>query len=289
MVSHPDVVRELLDHLGKFPILHRVMRACIFAFAERDYAVGVCGGMAKGFADEYSDIDLLVAGHDASDTAARTDIGSIFSSIGEVIGVFPAAHVGLPRLLVGYIFTDGSIVKVDVQHVDWRCDRIREPLLIVHDPARRIASCLDGVVVRDECDVALLYSKFTCWLWYSYTKIARGELFQAARSLDFSRENALLPCLRHRLGLATADGHRRIEFELPSQEVGRLHLTYPRALERGELLRALGELGGHFAEVVQPMLPGACPEEADMHTFNNVRECIAKHAAGYAVGPLSEP
>ena len=86
-------------------------------------------------------------------------------------------------------------------------------------------------------DFADLIHKFTGWAWYTYAKIARGELFEAVNSLDCMRVRALLPCLQLLSGLPF-EGYRRIEARLsksgtaiaqPGDLLGRSDVVKPGA------------------------------------------------------------
>ena len=95
--------------------------------------------------------------------------------------------------------------------------------------------------------------KFTGWAWYTYAKIARGELFEAVNALDCMRVRALLPCLQLLSGLPF-EGYRRIEARLSSGELESLRRGMPGGLEREELLRALRAMLLQFHSVLPRVL-----------------------------------
>lgn len=253
-VEAPPAVDEMLRRLAPLPPLHRAFAGLVpWLCAQEGWSVAAWGSVARGEADRYSDLDLAVLVEDDED-AARERIVERIRGIGREIVAFAGSHIGKPELRVTYLEVDGWPVKIDLEL--FRADAappLPDDAVVLHAPRHpfppaRTAAGPAGV------DVAGLEQRFCGWIWYTHTKIARGELFQAARSIDFTRENALLPLLLMLRGLPQ-DGHRRIEQRLPAPLVQQLSETYPARLEAGEIRRALLRLADLYGEMRPALEP----------------------------------
>jgi SAM-dependent methyltransferase len=246
-----DAVLRSIVHL---PPLHRAFADLVpWLCAQDDWSVAAWGSVARGEADRFSDIDLAVlVGGDPE--AAHERIVERIRGIGREIVAFSGSHVDKPELRVTYLEVDGWPVKIDLELM--RADAallLPDDAVVLHAPrhtfpAGRMAASPAAL------DVVGLEQRLCGWIWYTYAKIARGELFQAARSLDFTRENALLPLLLMLRGLPQ-EGHRRIEQRLPAPLVQQLAETYPARLEAGEIRRALLRLADLYRETRPALEP----------------------------------
>jgi hypothetical protein len=243
--------------LALFPATLAVHDFCLAVFRDNGWAAGIEGSCAAGRVDEFSDLDFVVVCPPSTDIdQALTRVAAALSDGCRPIALFRADHVGQPGMLVAYLVEGEWAVKADVRMIG--TDRLvaRPPFVTLHDPAGVIELAGPAAPGLSRGELDTMREKACGWLWYSYAKAMRGELFQAARSLDFTRENALLPCLLDTLGLPQ-DGHRHIEDRLPAEIVDRLALSHPRELTRPELLRALDCLAEHLVEVFAAVPPPA--------------------------------
>ena len=186
---------------------------------------------------------------------AHDCVRGVLQSQGEVLASFQATHLRLPELLATYLVLDAWVVKVDVNVVAPRAYAPPDPgeLVVVHGPLQHFR--LESRPARTEpLDLEDIGNRVRGWTWYTYSKIGRGELFEAARSIDFTREHAVLPPLLESKKLPR-QGHRRIEQRLPASVLERLRESYPRELERDELLRALRALTAFFADFLERRPP----------------------------------
>ncbi|XYI01400.1 hypothetical protein ACMHYB_17280 [Sorangium sp. So ce1128] len=241
-----DTVARLGVQLRGNPELRAVFEECLRAFdAHGELAVVVKGSIAKGSTDRYSDIDLAVAPFDmARFNEARDFVVRTVSATGRVLAHFPATHLDLPNLLIFFLERGQALVKVDVEVV------ARDRIVAGPGALVLIAPADGGLAVASppmqEPDFAGLHQRFCGWLWYTFTKAARGELIEAADSIDVMRVRALLPCLQ-RVNDLPLEGYRFIEKRLPPAELAALLRTFPAARDqRDEIFRALDELARMF-------------------------------------------
>lgn len=229
--------------LSVMPQPLRLVASAFMAWAEADGRLGLAihGSAIKGGLDEFSDLDFTV--HRGSQVSAQ-EVGKCFETLVGSLGVplarFFADHLGNSSTQILYFAVDEWVVKLDVAFVESGSHyRLPTESQVLLDPERLLA----GMPRRAEEKVEsqLLFEKLCGWMWFTYSRIERGELFAAARSIDFSRENALLPIILARLGLPQ-EGHRRIESRLPPEVLTALHGTYPTQLRRGDLYQALKQL-----------------------------------------------
>lgn len=267
--------------LAREPALRRYFDAAMARFAARaDVGIVVSGSLASGAVDRWSDLDieLVVATRaEVADTVAwmREQV----RGLGPLLAEFPATHIGLPDLWI-YFFADPTgVIKVDVLVMD-RAMFVEFPdARIVADPGGRLADvrATSKPAGWPAPDFADLHAKLTGWLWYTATKIERGELFEAADSLSVMRARALLPCLALVEDLP-AEGYRRIEQRLSAPRLERLRATHPAALERGPLYTALLALGRLFADVQDDVMRrlGRDHRRADLHAMLAIVERLAR-------------
>ena len=187
----------------------------------------VKGSIAAGHVDAFSDIDLRFVGDPVGVARVQQAFSSTVARLGPVITSFPATHLGLPDLLINFIEVDGMVVKIDADF----------------SPEDETGSAESTLTVLRDID-----RKFTGWLWYVFSKIARGELFEAVDALDTMRARAVVPSLQLRAGIP-AEGFRRLEDRLDAAQLKRLRDTYPRSFERSEMLRALHAMVSLYQEL----------------------------------------
>jgi hypothetical protein len=266
-----DNLALVRGRVAAHPALASVFEGCVRFLSGAGHAFGVRGSIASGTFDAYSDLDLVIGvarGKRVED--ALEQLGRQLVSLGEPLGVFAADHLGKANLLVVYLKSGSGIVKIDVEAHATAPIALDAPFLTLCDPAGYFASLTP---TAPTVDPALASLKFCCWLWFIHGKVERGEFFHAARSIDFSREHALLPCIRQRLCLPQ-DGHRRIEELLPQGLLKALTETYPERLTRAVLRRALDALSALFESEILPLVVSPVDREAEARRFAMVRATI---------------
>lgn len=222
--------------------LRDVFDACYdWVVADGRVGLAVHGSLVKGGLDRYSDLDMTLAAAPDLPIAELVDaFDALIAGRGEVLAGFRADHLGFVNTRIAYIAIDEWVVKVDAQLLDsGSSPTLPSEALVLLDPVGALVGAKSEVAATP--DIEILFGKLCGWFWFTYSRLARGELFAAARSIDFSREHALLPIVLHRLGLPQ-DGHRRIEERLPAELLAGLGRTHPRTLEKEVLFDALAAL-----------------------------------------------
>jgi hypothetical protein len=253
-------IEKIQTWLAPYPANRVAFDHCIGHLVPRaGYSLAVTGSLVTGDVDRYSDLDfiLLLAGHlEVEDVQGEID--RFLPLIGKPLAAFRATHLNLPNLQIFYLDVDSWVVKIDIEvYAATETVKLPEKLQVLHDPEGFFKE-REAFPIRNAVDFPMLPQKFCGWLWYTYTKIKRGEYFHAARSIDYTREHAVLPCLMYLNGLPQ-DGHRRIESRLDPENLERLYNSYPVKLERRELMRALLSVADHFMSFQNEMIT-AFPE-----------------------------
>lgn len=195
----------------------------------------------KGGIDKFSDIDLsIVVESEKSLQDVKKQFSEFVSDQGDILAHFSADHLQFHSTQIIYLGIDNWVVKLDVTIASNK-DQLTLP------PEAKAIVDRDGVLTNIRrnstftIDAFAFFEKLCGWLWYTYSRLERGEILAAARSIDFSREAALLPLILARLRLPQ-DGHRRLEQRLPIPLLALIQGTYPKALEREAILSALAQL-----------------------------------------------
>ncbi|MCC8164685.1 MAG: nucleotidyltransferase domain-containing protein, partial [Planctomycetes bacterium] len=166
---------------------------------KRIAGIAVAGSLAEGGADEFSDVDLVVAVEPEAHPSVMADRHRLAAAMGTLAGAFTGEHVGEPRLLI-------CLYDNPVLHVDLKFLPLPDALPVVDNPG--VVWARDGrleAVLRERVgaypppDRQWLEDRFWIWVHYLAGKIARGELFEAMEGLSFLRVTVLAP-----LGLESA-------------------------------------------------------------------------------------
>jgi hypothetical protein len=261
--------------LSPFPPLQAVFEHCLTAFGrQRQLALALSGSMAHGTADRYSDIDFIVVPETTGFTEAQREwLTETVCSAGRPLAHFPATHLGLPNLLIFFLLHTNQVVKVDIEALTGEAFATRTDVIILHDPDGRLSDISTAAKPSERLptpDFVDLHEKFVGWIWYTYSKTARGELLEAFDSLHIMRTQALLPSLNFAYGLPY-EGYRRLEQRLSDETLAKLYKTYPRRVERRELLRALIALAELFVSI-QPAVADCLGVD---HRHGNITEMLA--------------
>ncbi len=246
---------ELLEKLGRYPAIQNGLSTLLHQVAARnDLSVFIQGSIATNTTDPYSDVDLVfVTDGNLSLQEESQWLKRVMSSLGPLVAHFPATHLGMDNLLISFINMNGDVVKIDVKMEPFEMFQADAVTKALHLSKRmRMESWRKSDFAPPLPDFEDIHQKFVGWIWYTYTKIARGEWFEAVDSLDCMRGKALLPCL-HLSANVPREGYRRLETRLPEKLVQQLRSTYPSGFEPRELTRALLALSFMFRDL-QPKI-----------------------------------
>jgi hypothetical protein len=258
-----DVSVALADVRGRMagqPLLLRIFDRLVRALTERsDVQVGlaVSGSLVAGGIDQWSDLDLEVILPRGADVGAMLSwTSSIAQSVSQPLCFFPASHVGLDQILVFFFLEDGQVVKADLYVVELDEYLGLTGNRLVVDPGF-VSEAREHAAPSPPPppDFEDLHMKFCGWIWYTYTKIERGELMEAFDSLQVMRNRALLPSLQCVLQLPY-EGNRRLEARLSPEMLAAVHATLARSTEPDELHRSLLALA-HLFQSLQPQVARA--------------------------------
>ena len=194
------------------------------------------GSVARGAADEYSDLDLVVVCADEHHSAVLAGSRAFAASIGSLLVAFTGEHVGEPRLLIALYDPGPRHVDLKYVAVSDLSSRVEDGLVLWARDQTVEQALLRSPAAWPKPDPQWIEDRFWVWVHYAAVKIARGELFEAVDALTFMRSAALAPLI---VGdkVANPAGVRRIEQIAPSQ-VPALRETLADATT-GDALRAL--------------------------------------------------
>lgn len=291
-----DVVRR---HLASHPALEATLDHLLDASRQDGLGLVVKGSLVDGSVDEWSDLDAALVGT-GTDIDLEGWVRGELSELGRILAAFPATHLGLDDLWIYFLELREVVVKIDVALTD--LDRFeRDPSgLILVDPEGLLTAAQAGWAPPSSPapDLEDLDQKLTGWLWYTYTKIARGELLEAYDSLATMRSWALLPWLQDTRRLPR-EGFRWLEERLSWEDYEALRRTVPREPRRNELLRALRCTADLFGELRKSMADRSGREhrEAELEKILQAIEArearapggptvIASPAGGPSTGPF---
>jgi hypothetical protein len=125
-----------------------------------------------------------------------------------------------------------------------------------------IAAALGGAADAAGVDLAWIEARMWTWVWYTHSKILRGELYEALDALQYLRGNVLFALLAETSGVRPY-GSRRAE-----QHVGELGPQFARtvpALERAAIMDALETIVELYLKLADPLLEQRgveCDEDA---------------------------
>ncbi len=178
------------------------------------------GSFANGKPDRWSDIDLCIVVENGRVDTILIDQQKLIDSIAPVVTKFPAIHLGNSHQIIVFYKANDPI------HVDFQYKELAELEPCRHDANIKIIFDHSGAVAyyRQLCQLAkdtqilshekiqYLEDRFWGWCWYTYTKIMRGELWEARDALEYIRNNVLV-ILSHNEG-QILEGNRRLETKL---------------------------------------------------------------------------
>jgi len=211
----------------------------------------VSGSLATGTADAYSDLDLKIVTSDKLHDEAVEHRDELVEAVGVPVARFTAEHVGHPDMLI--------VLYDDLIHIDFYPVRLGDlsaknggmPSWVIWSQDDDIAVALGGPADAAGVDLSWIEARMWTWVWYTHSKILRGELYEALDALQYLRGNVLFALLAETSGVRPY-GSRRAE-----QHVGELGPLFARtvpALERDAVLDALRATVELYQRLADPLL-----------------------------------
>ncbi|QFT56159.1 hypothetical protein [Microbulbifer sp. THAF38] len=201
---------------------------------EGPLTVSIGGSIASCEADVFSDLDFtfIFSSNHARDLAKihfEQSLNRHFS----ISVSFTAEHAGLPNLLVFYSTDSNWVVKLDVSFETCVGPHysIPAPQIFLR---KDIPVQLSKKNYNTPLSVEYILRRYCGWLWFTHTKIKRGEYLAACDSLAFTRKHAIVPLIQMATG-TNLQGDRRLEERLPTSWVEQLHQSHPTRLTEEDL------------------------------------------------------
>lgn len=195
------------------PELHAsFLRSAVARLSEDPRVVGVAAGGSylTRTMDEFSDVDLVIAGEPGGYASLMEDRQRIAGDLGALLAAFTGEHVGEPRVLI--CLYGPPLLHVDLKFVSLPdvAVRVEDPAVLWERDGRLSAALAAGRARFPEPDPQWIEDRFWIWVHYGAAKVGRGELFEAIDFLAFLRGQVLGP-LSLELRGARPSGVRRLE------------------------------------------------------------------------------
>ena len=226
----------------------------------------VSGSVATRTADVYSDLDLKIVTRDDMHGEAEEHVDELVDTCGVPVARFSAEHVGHPGMLI--------VLYDDLIHIDFYLVRLGElsaknggmAIWVVWAEDDDIAVALRDPADAAGVDLAWFEARMWTWVWYTHSKVLRGELYEALDALQYLRGNVLFALLAESAGVKPY-GSRRAE-----QHVGELGSLFARtvpALERDTVMDALRATVELYLKLADPLL-----EQRGLKRDEDAREVV---------------
>lgn len=235
--------------------LHRAkLEALAFASLDDPDFVGMTikGSFALDIADDFSDLDLSFVVRDERVEDAQRRRMKVVEAPGPPVASFTGEHVGLPQLLI-VLYDD--LVHADFLYValsDFPSNEELLPCRVIWEHDGLLSDRLENAPSPSpHIDVEWLEARMWTWVWYTQTKILRGEVYEALNSLQLMRSWVLFPLLAVTRGQRPG-GSRRAE-----QLVGDLKEDFAvtvATLDRAATMKALQKTVDLYLQLADPIL-----------------------------------
>lgn len=237
-----------LDNFEVLPDHKKIVEEAIKRLAndERVEGLYLSGSFAKGKPDVYSDLDIYILVSENEREQVIKDHQRLINDVGKVNVIFPATHMGDPNQII--VFYEEKIpIHVDYQY------RIASELMpkakdknvaIVLDRNGEIAKWKEACNQVEENysptkdDLQYFEDRFWGWVWYTYSKIARGELWEARDAEEYLRNNVIIKLVYYKLGLFN-EGNRRLEQKFPPEILSELEASLPKGHDKSSYAQSL--------------------------------------------------
>lgn len=194
---------DSLNALKRLPRHRSLLERAVARFRDDDRVPGLVlgGSLALGEADFYSDVDLYVIVRDEFFDAVFAEREAAAEAVGPPLFRFTVGPV--PGGSRDFIVTYPGPAKLDLMYYresELEPDPKWEDRPVLKDDSGSVSAVVSrsaGSAPDPPTLEALveLEQKFWTWCWYVFSKISRGELWEALDGLHAIRSLALLPLL----------------------------------------------------------------------------------------------
>jgi hypothetical protein len=214
--------------------------------------MAIGGSFAVGNPDEFSDLDFKLVSTDSGFAEASSLRDEVVEACGNVIASFPADHLGLDRLLI-VLYDDLIHADFDVMPISELATRNEGlPAWVLWEREGELTRELaKPQPERPPFDVEWVERRMWTWLWYSQSKILRGEVYEALAAIQELRSDVLFRLLGLTRGTKVA-GSRRIEPLL--RELSDSFAATATTADRAALMTALQEVARLYKTLADPLL-----------------------------------
>jgi hypothetical protein len=182
-LTFPPAVERLPRHRA------RLESACRVGMAEPAVVgMAIGGSFAGGRPDELSDLDLRLVVEDDAFERMLDRRRAIAEAAGPLVAAFTGGHVGEERLLI--------TLYADLVHVDYLVVGVSDvaehnaghAVLVLWERDGRLSAVLPGERRDDPVEeLTWMEARMWTWVWYTQSKILRGELYEAIDALNVLR------------------------------------------------------------------------------------------------------
>lgn len=201
----------------------------------------VGGSWITGELDEYSDVDFILVTHN-NITDNKALMWSYAQRLGHLLSAFTGEHVGDKRVLICMYELSGALLHVDIKFLTLPefHHRVEDPVILLDTDGQLAQVIATTSSAFPPPDLQWMEDRFWTWVHYSYTKIQRGEYFEAFDTAGFLRAVVLGPMLHLKHGNQPRRV-RRVETLLPPEDLSQLKRTLPQ-YDKASLLDSLRQM-----------------------------------------------
>jgi hypothetical protein len=267
-------------HQQGFFILSSGMNQHVFAekvvsiVKEDDTVIGLAaaGSWITNEIDEFSDLDLILVTTNkiASDKKQMLGYANRF---GTLVSAFTGEHVGEPRLLI--CLYEDPLLHVDIKFITLPEFEIRvEDPVVLFERNGQLTQVIKSTNSEwPQPDLQWMEDRIWTWVHYITGKIGRGEYFEAIDGLGIIRKIILSPFLQIKNN-KLPNGLRKIEMQLPEDELASLRATVPQ-YNKAFLVQSLDKTIVLYRKLRKELFPAhiSLQSKAEALALNYFNEC----------------
>jgi predicted nucleotidyltransferase len=225
-------------------LIVRFVEAC--RADERIAAAFVGGSVARGEADQYSDLDLCIVATDESIDVVRADRAALVAQLGTPLFL---QDWGQEDPVLFFILTDGTEAELHVVSESWIHDKQIGPIRPLLDRRGILANLELPMREPRSSELAEELSHILAWFWHDVshfvTALGRGQLWWAAGQVEALR-GYCVNLVRIEQGVEAQDEpYWKLDAEISTSTMEPLRSTFV-PMESEALARAASDLVAYF-------------------------------------------